>query len=288
MSDVSTDTETRITTAPFNLGGYDIYENKIVWCYYDENGDYLYIDKFYFVPRITSIVPATAFPGATLTITGKNFGYHKETDSNVVFPNGINAAVTSWSNNQIVCTVPANASSGSLYAVTRGGMSNSVNFALPQPLDWYPNAPNSANQAVYIQGVSHSGTRSVKVIDTVVDYTFWYGEAINFNSPYPKTFAFSGWAKGQSITSSSWIPMYYCIIFEDNTTNSYYFADLMWPTGSYNWKKKSITYTFNKRVKSIRPYLQLYGKGTVWFDDISISLPGGANLVLNPGMEQSS
>ena len=58
-------------------------------------------------PQITTITPSSATVGATVTITGSGFGLTQ--DINYVTVNGIRAATSSWSNAQIVATVPVGA-----------------------------------------------------------------------------------------------------------------------------------------------------------------------------------
>ncbi len=291
IHDLSTGCEGRITDSSIYdslmiWAEPDIYENMIAWTD-NRNGNHdIYMARFYFAPQITSITPTTVFPGDALTITGNNLGYHQDANSNVLFPGGINTAITSWSNNQIVCVIPDNIIPGPVYVETMGGLSNSIDINIPAPLNWHPNAPNTSNRAAYVQGVAHSGTRSLKLINSVNGQSCWYGDTITFYAPYPKTLNLSGWAKGQNISSGSLAAIDYCVVFEDNTY-IWYYPNSAFPAGSYNWKNKSETKTFAKGVKSVTPYLLLYnGTGTVWYDDISISTTG--NIILNSDVEQGT
>src|SRR5258708_29624511 len=62
------------------------------------------------VPTISSLSPASGAPGASVTITGTNFGASAGT---VTF-NGLTATITSWSETSIAVTVPAGATTGNV------------------------------------------------------------------------------------------------------------------------------------------------------------------------------
>jgi hypothetical protein len=100
-----------------------IYENKIV-C-----RGAAYLTKVYFVPVLTSVSPSAVHPGKNITLTGKNFGYAQE-GAQVLFSNGSACNVQSWSNTQIVCTVPITAQTGEVSVITKGGKSNGITVAI--------------------------------------------------------------------------------------------------------------------------------------------------------------
>src|SRR5260370_37949701 len=62
------------------------------------------------VPNITSLNPASAVAGTSVTITGTNFGASQ--GSSTVSFNGTPATPTSWSATSIVGAVPAGATTG--------------------------------------------------------------------------------------------------------------------------------------------------------------------------------
>jgi len=78
-------------------------------------------------PTISSINPGSASggTGTPVTITGTNFGSNAGT---VQFAGGASASIVSWSNGQIVCTVPSGASSGPVTVTADGGASNGYTF----------------------------------------------------------------------------------------------------------------------------------------------------------------
>jgi endoglucanase len=91
--------------------------------------------SFLVIPqRLNSVTPNTANPGASVTLAGTGFGATQGT-STVNF-GSMNAAVTSWSNTQIVATVPnvpVNTAVG-LTVTVNGVASNPVNFLVTSPV----------------------------------------------------------------------------------------------------------------------------------------------------------
>ena len=73
-------------------------------------------------PSIATINPASGNAGGTTTIYGSHFGTSQGTGT-VTF-NGLNAAATSWSDTQIVASVPAGAVTGPVVVTVNGVASN--------------------------------------------------------------------------------------------------------------------------------------------------------------------
>jgi hypothetical protein len=83
-------------------------------------------------PSISSLSPPSGAVGASVTITGTNFGSTQGT-STVTF-NGTSATATSWSATSIVATVPSGASTGNVVVTVSGVASNGASFTvLPTP-----------------------------------------------------------------------------------------------------------------------------------------------------------
>jgi hypothetical protein len=80
-------------------------------------------------PNIASILPNPVAVGATVTISGQNFGPAQ--GSNTVIFNGVTATVTQWTDNQIVTTVPGGASTGNVIVNVSGIPSNSFLIMIP-------------------------------------------------------------------------------------------------------------------------------------------------------------
>jgi hypothetical protein len=85
-------------------------------------------------PIITSISPSAGPVGATVQINGSGFGATQPTGSTVTFTQNRSANVVTWSDNQIVVTVPSTAVSGGV-KVTEGGVASNSNqvFTVPAP-----------------------------------------------------------------------------------------------------------------------------------------------------------
>jgi len=118
-------------------------------------------------PVITGISPTSVVAGTQVTITGTNFG----TDPGwVEYPNVYSTNTSSWTNTQIVTTVPATAQSGPVYIETSGlATSNTVTLTVV-----YPNITGfSPNPAVAGQQVTISGT-NFGVTNAFVEYPDFY------------------------------------------------------------------------------------------------------------------
>jgi len=77
---------------------------------------------------ITSLSQNSGPVGASVTITGANFGATQGT-STLMF-NGIAASVTSWSATSITATVPSGATTGNVVVRVSGVQSNGVGFTV--------------------------------------------------------------------------------------------------------------------------------------------------------------
>ncbi|MFZ1156261.1 MAG: Ig-like domain-containing protein, partial [Candidatus Sulfotelmatobacter sp.] len=80
-------------------------------------------------PSITSLSPTSAVVGASVTITGTNFGGTQGT-STVTFNGTTATAITNWSATSIVATVPTGATTGGVVVTVGGVSSNSVGFTV--------------------------------------------------------------------------------------------------------------------------------------------------------------
>ena len=83
-------------------------------------------------PSITSLSPTSGAVGASVTISGTNFGSTQGT-STVTFNGTTATAITSWGNTSIVATVPTGATTGSVVVTVSGVASNGTNFAAVPP-----------------------------------------------------------------------------------------------------------------------------------------------------------
>ncbi|MFH1453041.1 MAG: YCF48-related protein [Armatimonadota bacterium] len=78
-------------------------------------------------PSISGLNVDTGMVGGSVTITGTNFGSSQGT-STVTF-NSVSASITSWSNTQIVCTIPST-TTGNVIVTVAGNTSNGVSFTV--------------------------------------------------------------------------------------------------------------------------------------------------------------
>src|SRR6266481_5260558 len=84
-------------------------------------------------PSITTISPGSGAVGSQVTITGSGFGATQGTGT--VSFNGTAASIVSWSDTQIVATVPTGATTGNVTVQQGGTVSNGVSFTVnPTPL----------------------------------------------------------------------------------------------------------------------------------------------------------
>src|SRR5258708_8259698 len=77
-------------------------------------------------PMITALSPTSGLIGASVTVTGANFGASQGTSS-VTF-NGTTASVSAWSDSSITATVPSGATTGNVIVSRSGLFSNGNGF----------------------------------------------------------------------------------------------------------------------------------------------------------------
>lgn len=108
---------------------------------------------------ITALAPSTGAVGASVTITGQNFGA-AQGSSTVSFASGKISMPTSWSPTQIVAPVPSRAISGNITVTVGGGVSNGVNFNVVPPPSISGVSPQSgaAGTPVTITGANFGAT----------------------------------------------------------------------------------------------------------------------------------
>ncbi len=131
-------------------------------------------------PQISSVSPAFGPVGTAVTITGNNFGATQGT-STVKFANVV-ATPTSWSNTQIVVTVPAGAVKGYVN-VTVGGLTGQTSYIVGTPPQISSISPafGAVGTVVTINGTNFGatqGTSTVKFANVVATPTSWSGTQI--------------------------------------------------------------------------------------------------------------
>jgi hypothetical protein len=84
-------------------------------------------------PTVTSISPTSGPVGTTLTVTGTKFGASQ--GASTLSVNGaVASSISTWTDTQIVATVPVTATTGPVKVTVQGVDSNTVTFAVPPPV----------------------------------------------------------------------------------------------------------------------------------------------------------
>jgi RHS repeat-associated protein len=118
-------------------------------------------------PQVTSITPASGVAGTQVTVNGSNFQAVKG-NGNISF-NGLQAAVTNWSNTQIVATVPSGSLTGPVVVVANNGTASNrdVVFTPPNPPVVTGVVPSSGPVGTQVQ-ISGSGFGATQGTSTFV------------------------------------------------------------------------------------------------------------------------
>src|SRR5712692_10413160 len=132
-------------------------------------------------PSITSLSPTSGAVGASVTITGSNFGSSQ--GSGTVKFNGTTATPTSWSSTSIVATVPTGATTGNVVVTVSGKASNGVSFTVvPAPsITSLSPTTGAVGASVTIAGSnfgSSQGSSTVKFNGTTATPTSWSATSI--------------------------------------------------------------------------------------------------------------
>jgi len=115
----------------------------------------LVLGFFLYRPRITSLDPAFAEPGAVVSIIGANFGERR--GNSVVEVDGINPTNSSyleWSDRRLSVRFPGTIDSGLVFVVTDRGRSNPKLFMNKARLPVEPKAFSSSGEGPWLSGLS--------------------------------------------------------------------------------------------------------------------------------------
>ncbi len=132
-------------------------------------------------PSITTLNPTSGLAGASVTITGANFGSTQGT-STVKF-NGTTTTPTAWSATSITASVPAGATTGNVIVTVGGVPSNGITFTVLVPPSITSLTPNSGTvgTSVTIAGTNFGasqGTSAVTFNGTAATPTSWSATSI--------------------------------------------------------------------------------------------------------------
>jgi hypothetical protein len=134
-------------------------------------------------PAITSLSPTSAAVGASVTITGTNFGATQGTGT-AAFNGTTATAITSWSATAIVATVPAGATTGNVVVNASGVNSNGSSFTvLPAPsIASLSPASGVVGASVTIAGANFGATQGTSAVTfngtTATTITSWSATSI--------------------------------------------------------------------------------------------------------------
>src|SRR6266567_371129 len=143
------------------------------------------------IPSVTGITPARAGAGAQVTISGVNLGA-AQNDSTIQLRGQAFFEVVSWTDTQIVATIPAGIPPGGIYLldVTVHGLTTSVGLTilgLPQvaSVQWDPLAVGGT-QCVNGTGFDNA-TGTVSLNDSVLTPSLWSSTLVCFVAPNTTT-----------------------------------------------------------------------------------------------------
>ena len=137
-------------------------------------------------PAISTLSLTTGAPGASVTLTGTNFGTTQ--GSGTVTFNGTTASITGWSATSIVTTVPSAATSGNVVVHTSGVNSNGLSFTVvPAPtITGISPVSGMLGASVTISGTnfgSSQGTSTVTLNSLTCSVANWSATSITVAVP---------------------------------------------------------------------------------------------------------
>jgi RHS repeat-associated protein len=137
-------------------------------------------------PTISSLSPTTGAVGASVTVTGTNFGTTQGT-STITF-NGTTATATSWGSTSILVTVPSGATTGSVIVTVSSVASNAKTFTVVSApsITSLSITTGAVGAAVTITGTSFGttqGSGSANFNGTTATVTSWNSTTIKVTVP---------------------------------------------------------------------------------------------------------
>ena len=149
--------------------------------------DFFRVDYKLLAPKISSISPANGPVGTAVTISGESFGSAKGTSlvklGGTIIPD---ENISSWSNNEIIISIPSGAIDGYFEIIAGGGSSNSTNFTVTTPSPAAPSIstviPNPAfyGSVVVVSGLNFGSTGNIKLNGTIIKPLTWLDNMIKF------------------------------------------------------------------------------------------------------------
>ena len=115
-------------------------------------------------PTISTLSPTSGLVGASVTVSGANFGSSQGT-STVTF-NGTTASVSAWSDSSINVSVPSGATTGNVIVTVGGLLSNGIYFTVLETTSITNLSPVSGavGESVTIMGTGFGATQGVSAV----------------------------------------------------------------------------------------------------------------------------
>src|SRR6202034_175200 len=114
-------------------------------------------------PSISSLSPSSGAVGASVTITGLNFGSTQGT-STVKFNTTTATTITTWSATSIVATVPTGATTGNVVVTVGGNASNGVSFTVFPSISSLSPTTGAVGASVTITGTNFGSTQGTSTV----------------------------------------------------------------------------------------------------------------------------
>jgi hypothetical protein len=136
---------------------------------------------------------------------------------------------------------------------------------------------------------AHDGTRGIRVTNHGVTQGGGASQGIALKQTEAKSLVVSGWSKAEEISGApdANYALYVDINYADGS--NLFGQSHPFETGTHDWQFISYEIKPEKPVQSLTLYaLCRYKTGQAWFDGLSLSEKGGANLVQNGAFEESS
>lgn len=111
-------------------------------------------------------------------------------------------------------------------------------------------------------------------------------QAVELNQTEARPIRIAGWSKALDVTAGEpWqYSIYVDFVYTDGTPLHMRVAPF--EAGTHDWQLAEVTVTPEKPLRSARLHAFLRRRtGTVWFDDLYLGEPGGANLLRNPTVD---
>ena len=136
-------------------------------------------------PSISGLNPDSGPVGASVEISGTNFGDSQRT-STVTF-NGVTATASSWDDTSIAVTVPAGATTGNVVVTVDGQASNGVAFTVKPSISGLNPSGGPVETSVVISGATFGATQGPSTVTfngtAVATYSSWSDTSITVEVP---------------------------------------------------------------------------------------------------------